>query len=154
MRTRLLKLLLVLATFAGSHDVLAQNETKVRFVAVNVYLDSTQPVAAWQFELADQNGLMKVVGVENGDSAAFSRAPYYDREAVQLGTADRIVVADFSLADSSQLPSGHARIATVHLMLSGAGEPAFKLELVTAVTHDGEVIDASISLESPTGSES
>jgi hypothetical protein len=97
---------------------------------------------------------MKIVGVENGASAAYSRAPYYDREAVQLGTADRIIVADFSLAEPSQLPSGRTRVATLHLMLTGPGEPAFELDLVTAVRHDGRTIDASIALELNPGSES
>jgi hypothetical protein len=131
----------------------AQNDGSIRFAAVDIYLDSTEPVAAWQFELNDRNGVMKIAGVENGESAAFERVPYYDREAVQLGTADRIVVADFSLADASLLPSGRIRIATLHLVLSGADDPAFDLDLVTAVTHNGQLIDASISLESRTGSE-
>ncbi len=129
----------------------ADNET--RFTTVEIYLDSSEPVAAWQFELNERNGVMKVVGVENGDSEAFDRAPYYDREAVQLGTADRIIVADYSLADKDLLPSGRVRVATVHLMLSSQNEPDFDVQLITANTHDGQVIDASIGLESPTGSE-
>ena len=123
-----------------------------RFAAVDVYLDSAEPVAAWQFELSDRHGVMKIVGVENGESAAFEEAPYYDREAVQLGTADRIIVADFSTAEPNRLPSGRIRIATLHLVIAGLDDPAFDLDLVTAVTHDGRTIDASISLEPETGS--
>jgi hypothetical protein len=129
----------------------AQHDDRSRFAAVNIYLDSAEPVAAWQFELSSRNGLMKIVGVENGESAAFEGAPYYDREAVQLGTADRIIVADFSLADANLLPSGRIRITTLHLIL-GRDDTAFDLDLVTAVTHDGRTIDASISLESQTES--
>lgn len=153
MRSGFLRLLMVVVAFAATQDVIAQDNTNVRFVAIDVYLDSAEPVAAWQFELKDRNGLMKIVGVENGESPAFARAPYYDREAVQRGSADRIIVADFSLAEPSQLPSGHTRIATLHLMLTGPGEPAFELELITAVRHDGRTIDASIGLESRTGSD-
>lgn len=131
----------------------AQHDGSSRFAAVDIYLDSAEPVAAWQFELSNRNGSMKIVGVENGESAAFGRAPYYDREAVRLGTADRIIVADFSLADASLLPSGRIRIATLHLILTDTDDPAFDLDLVTAVTHDGRRIDASIGLESQTGSE-
>ncbi|MYA16135.1 MAG: hypothetical protein F4Z28_04875 [Gammaproteobacteria bacterium] len=117
-----------------------------RFVPLEVFLDSPQPVAAWQFELEDRNAAMKVVGVENGDSDAFQRAPYYDREAVQRGQADRIVVADYSLADERELPSGRVRVATVHLMLDGAAD--FELTLVTANTADGRPIrEASVSLQ-------
>ena len=125
----------------------------LRFSTIDVYLTSDEPVAAWQFELADTHGTMKVVGVENGDSKAFSDAPYYDRQAVNLGTADRIIVADFSLADESELPSGEIRLTTLHLMLEGDDEPAFDLHLVTATTQGGQAIDASISLKTPTGSD-
>lgn len=123
----------------------AQPDGSPRFAAVDIYLDSAKPVAAWQFDFSSRSG--KIVGVENGESEAFEGTPYYDREAVQLGTADRIVVADFSLAEPGRLPSGRIRIATLHLVLNGASEPEFDLGLVTAVTHDGVTIDASIGLE-------
>lgn len=139
----------ILSLFLFSAMAIAQDD--VRFASVEVYLDSPAPVAAWQFELTDTNGAMKVVGVENGQSDAYTGTPYYDREAVQLGTVDRIVIADFSLAAATQLPTGTFRIATIHLVLSGANDPEFSLNLVTATTHDGERIDASISLRRPGG---
>ena len=124
----------------------AGGDSASRFVPLDIYLDSPSPVAAWQFELEDRNAAMKVVGVENGDSDAFQRAPYYDREAVERDQADRIVVADYSLADESELPSGRVRVATVHLMLDGAAD--FQLELVTANTADGRrIVDATVSLQ-------
>ena len=116
-----------------------------RFVPVEIHLDSPQPVAAWQFELQDRNGVMKVVGIERGGMAAFPDAPYYDREAVAQGDADRIIVADYTLADASRLPRGRMRLATLHLMLEGDAD--FELHLVTATTPDGRVIDASITLQ-------
>lgn len=125
----------------------------IRFASVDVYLDGDEPVAAWQFELSDNGGSMKVVGVENGDSAAYRRVPYYDREAVRLGTADRITVADYSVADASELPSGRTRIATVHVMLSGSGAPDFVIKLITVVRADGTAIDATLSFELASGSE-
>ena len=145
-----LQLIVALFAVALSPITLAQD---VRFAAVDVYLDSDEPVAAWQFELADRRGMMKVVGVEQGESAAFERVPYYDREAVRRGQADRIIVADYSLADVDELPSGRSRIATIHLMLSGDSDADFNLQLVTATTYDGEVMDARISLAVRTGSE-
>ena len=75
-----------------------------RFVPVDIVLDSPEPVAAWQFELSDRSGAIKVVGVENGDSSAFADAPYYDRAATQAGEVERLVVADYSLADAVALP--------------------------------------------------
>jgi len=144
-RAVILSLLFAFSTSFAQDDV--------RFVAVDIYLTSPAPVAAWQFELNDTNGVMKIVGVENGDSDAYPRAPYFDREAVQLGTADRIVVADFSISDDEELPSGRIRIATLHLMLTGPNEPDFDLSLVVAAMRDGQAIDASISLELPRGNE-
>ena len=121
-------------------------DSAARFVPLDIYLDSPQPVAAWQFELHDRNTAMKVVGVENGDSDAFQRAPYYDREAVQSGDVDRVVVADYSLAEESKLPSGRVRVATVHVML--VGDPDFELKLVTANTADGRPIpEATVRLQ-------
>ena len=113
-----------------------------RFVPVDIVLDSPEPVAAWQFELSDRHGAIKVVGVENGDSSAFADAPYYDRAATQAGEVERLVVADYSLAGADVLPIGRARIATVHVMV--VGELDLQLTLVTAATADGRSIDASI----------
>lgn len=141
--------LLSLGTFGHTYA----DEHGFRFAAVDVYLDSAEPVAAWQFELGDRNGIMKVVGVEQGDSPAYARAPYYDREAVRLGEADRIIVADYSLADVVELPSGRVRVATVHLMLSGGDDADFNVFLVTATTYDGVVTDARISFDVRTGSQ-
>lgn len=126
---------------AGFVAVAAIGEATPRFVPVEVFLDSPEPVAAWQFELKDRNASMKVVGVENGGSDAFQRAPYYDQQVLARGDVDRIVVADYSLAEESKLPSGRVRVATVHLMLDG--DPDFELNLVTANTADGRPIEAA-----------
>ena len=132
--------LLTFAAFA------ATGAPQVRFVPVAVFLDSPEPVAAWQFELKDRNASMKVVGVENGDSDAFQRAPYYDKKAVTRGDADRIVVADYSLAETSELPSGRVHVATVHLMLEG--DANYELNLVSANAADGRPIEkATVSLQ-------
>lgn len=122
------------------------------FVPVEVYLESPEPVAAWQFEFADRAGAMKVVGIERGGHDAFPRAPYYDRDALANGTASRIVVADYSLVAESALPRGRVRLATLHLMLEG--EPDFVLRLVTATAPDGAPVAASIALgDSPADSQ-
>lgn len=63
----------------------AQHQSGSRFVAIDIFLESAEPVAAWQFEFGNPDGPMKIVGVENGESAAFGDAPYYDREAVRRG---------------------------------------------------------------------
>ena len=142
---RLLQALALLILFSGI--ACAEDLSSPRFVPLAIHLDTPAAVAAWQFELKDRNGAMKVVGVENGGHPAFPRAPYYDREAVARGDAERIVLADYSLVEGSMLPSGRVRLATLHLMLEG--EPNFELRLITAATPDGNIIDASIFLIQP-----
>lgn len=115
----------------------------LRFVPVDIVLDSPEPVAAWQFELSDRNGAIMIVGIENGDSKAFDRAPYYDRDATRGGAVERVVVADYTLADVAELPSGRMRIATVHVLV--VDEANLVVTLVAAATADGSPIDASIS---------
>ena len=137
---RLPLILLVLLPVIGN--------TAPRFVAVDVYLSVDEPLAAWQFELADANGVTTIVGVENGDAAAFGDAPYYDRDAIEAGRAGRVIVADFSL--DANLPRGRVRVATLHLMLDG--EPEFKLTLKTATARDGSPLEATITLEPGTRS--
>ena len=134
--------LALLTVFPGVAN--AEEARSPRFIPLEIHLDSPEPVAAWQFEINDHNGAMKVVGVENGGHAAFQRAPYYDRDAVSRGSASKIVVADYSLADHSLLPVGRFRLATLHLMLRGKTD--FELRLITATTPDGSAIDASLSL--------
>ena len=146
MRKILANLLLIVVLF--SHGALADDD--IRFQAVDVFVTSAESFAAWQFELSDRQGQMQVVGVEQGESRAFDRAPYYDRDAVNAGLADRIIVADFSLAETASLPSGRVRVATIHLMLRGDTDLA--IQLITATDSDGRVIDATIDLEPKTGS--
>ena len=119
-----------------------------RFVAVDVYVSVEESLAAWQFEFADANGVTTIVGVENGEHAAFGDAPYYDRDAVDTGKAERVIVADFSL--DADLPSGRVRVATLHLLVDG--EPEYRLVLKTATKRDGSPLDATITFESGTRS--
>ena len=144
LRTVIALLLLGLAGIAGAEP---------RFIAVDVYIESDAPLAAWQFEFVDHKNATMVVGIENGDSAVFHTAPYYDREAVAGGSADRIVVADYSLAKRAELPVGRVRVATLHLMVSGDAEPDFASTLSVAATYGGSNIDAEISVEISGGRE-
>jgi hypothetical protein len=139
-----LLLILSAACVAGVLDAIAQPPR--RFAVVDVYLDASEPLAAWQFELAERRGGMQVVGIEGGESASFAEPPFYDRAAVDRGAADRIIVADFSLEPPAQLPSGRTRIASVHVRLAGGEPPDYDLRLVAAGTADGRSINADISL--------
>lgn len=124
----------------------ADEASAVRFASIDVIVDSPEPLAAWQFELTDNNASMRVVGVENGESEAFADAPYFDLEAVAAGTAERIVVADFNAGSDAELPVGTTRIATVHVQYAVQSEPDFQLRLMAAGNAAGERIAAAIRL--------
>lgn len=119
----------------------------VRFATLEVYVESAEPLAAWQFELTESTGAMAVVGVENGDSAAYPEAPHYDRAVMERASADRIIVADYSLAARDELPSGRTRVATVHVRLTGTRAPDFELQLTAAGNAEGERITAAAIYE-------
>ncbi|HEX7081987.1 MAG TPA: hypothetical protein VF329_13315 [Gammaproteobacteria bacterium] len=143
--------LVLLSTTAGSQEAPRGAAFAPRFGVVDVYVESDEPLAAWQFELEERAGRMQVVGIEGGEAAAYEEPPYYDREAVQAGRADRIIVASFSTRPPAALPSGRTRIATVHVRLTGAAPPDYDLNLVAAGAPDGRPIDAEISLETRNG---
>jgi len=136
---------LVLLALAA-HGQQADADATIRFAAIDVFIETAEPLAAWQFELGERGGAMTVVGVENGESAAFATAPYYDLDAVAQGAADRIIVADFSTGGGASLPVGDTRIATVHVRLQGARAPDYELRLIAAGDTEGRPIDAAIRL--------
>ena len=146
---RWLRVIALVMLFAASSTLA---DAPIRFTSVDVYIDAAEPMAAWQLEFFAVSGTMQVVGVENGDSKAFDGAPYYDRDAVENGRADRIVVADYSLDDESTLPRGRVRVTTLHLMLSGDEAPEFNTRLIVASTYQGKRINAGISIEIAEGS--
>jgi hypothetical protein len=145
-RGSLLGLLGVLSLVAA-YELAAQPQAANRFAVIDVYVDSVEPLAAWQFELTEQDGRMQVVGIEGGESASYAEPPFYDRDAVASGAADRIIVADFSLREPAQLPVGRTRVASVHVRLAGDQSPDYQLRLVAAGAADGRSIDAEISLD-------
>jgi hypothetical protein len=119
----------------------------VRFEAIEIYVDSgATPLAAWQVELTEANGLMRIAGVENGADKAFAAAPHYDRSTVEAGDADRVIVAAYSLLPEGDLPRGQTRVTTVHVQLAGSGEPQYNLRLVAAGDAAGHPIVARASM--------
>jgi hypothetical protein len=140
--------LLALALVLAAGVLVAQQAPEAsRFATVDVYIDSTEPLAAWQFELAERRGSMQVVGIEGGDSAVFDDPPYYDKATVARGAADRVIVADYTLSARATLPVGRTRVATVHVRLAGSAEPDYDLRLIAAGAADGQPLDANISFD-------
>jgi len=148
---RLLAVLLLLAALTAGAQPPAGFAPPVRFAAIDIYVQSTEPLAAWQFELTETTGAMAVVGVENGSAPAFADAPRFDLAAIDADRADRIIVADYSLADSDELPRGRTRIATVHVRLTGTQTPEFHLELIAAGNAAGQPIPADADFELQNG---
>ena len=118
------------------------------FQTLEIYLDPQgSPLGAYQFELTEAHGRMTVVGLENGEHPAFAQPPFYDHAAVSSGRADRVIAAAYSLRPAASLPTGRTRVCTVHVQLTGAGEPEFELSLVVAGNAEGRPIPATIEFE-------
>jgi len=113
-----------------------------RFETVEVFVDSGErPLAAYQLDLRDPAGAVTIVGIEGGQAPAFHEAPYYDPKAMQ---SDRVILAAYSLGDAGALPVGRVRVATIHVLVAGDAQPAYRVELTAAATADGTPIRASV----------
>lgn len=114
----------------------------VRFASYDVFVDAgAAPLAAWQVEIVDEAHVAKLAGVEGGEHAAFAEPPFYDPRAM---LTERVVIAAFRT--QGELPEGRVRVARLHYEIEGAREPKFAVQLVTAATSDGSVIEARASL--------
>ena len=119
----------------------------VRFLALDVTIDpGATPLAAYQLEFEAKGAEAKLVAVENGEHRAFSEAPYFDPAALEH---DRVIIAAFNTGDD--LPTGPTRVATLHLALTGEGEPQYSVRLDVAATADGRRIPASVTLSAGEG---
>ena len=122
-------------------------DAAVQFRAVDIYVDSKEmPLAAYQLEFSVTNAASaaKIVGIEGGESPAFSEPPFYDPQAMQH---ERVIIAAFSTNTVDNLPKGKTRVATIHLQTARAVEPEFALKLETAADTTGNRIPAETSVE-------
>jgi hypothetical protein len=137
---------LLLAVVIPACGVFAQESpTKpVRFLAVDVFVDSTnKPLAAYQLEFAASGGA-KIVGIEGGKHAAFKEAPFYDVKAMQH---ERVIIGAFSTAKADKLPVGKTRVATIHIQATGDQPLRFDVKVKTAATVEGRKISTHASAE-------
>ena len=121
----------------------------VRFAAVRILIDAPAGLAAWQVTLEPASGAaseVRIVGVEGGGDAPWGAPPYFDPAAIR---GDRLVTGAFSLRPEPELPSGRVHVATVHLELRGAGDPAdaFDAVLDVASAADGRRLPARVELQ-------
>ncbi len=137
-RTLLLTALLTTAALAQRND---DAPAAVRFEYIDVYVDSGYaPLAAYQFELTDAAGSIKIVGIEGGEHEAFAIPPYYDPKALKN---DRVIIAAFSTA--GDLPTGKTLVATVHVQVEVDVIPEITINLETAGDVQGNELDAEVS---------
>jgi hypothetical protein len=140
---------LTLALFGLAAGLLAQQpafeEGRFRFAAVDIYVDSgSTPLAAYQLEFAATNSVAKIVGIEGGEHPAFRQPPFYDPKAIQH---ERVIVASFTTAPATDLPTGKTRVATIHYQTTNTQPPQFELKLQTAGDAQGIRISAQASFE-------
>ena len=121
----------------------------VRFATYDLILKSDTPVAAWQSEIkAKGTGAAKVVGIEGGEPAAFSQAPFYDPAALHEDQLkERIILAAYSTAGT--IPAGETRIARLHLQLTGDA-PEFDITNITLGDAGGTAVSGTLRL-APSG---
>ncbi|SRR5258706_9353700 len=123
----------------------ADEESRIRFRALDLFVDSgSSPLAAYQLECFATNGVVSITGIEGGEHPAFSPAPYYDPKAMQH---ERVIIAAFNTGAPDRLPAGKSRVATVHVAISGPGEPKFTVRLVTTAKSDGTIIPAIATIQ-------
>ena len=136
-----MKLWLTILICALAAPLLAQQpaeESRIRFRAVDIYIDSTNsPLAAYQLEFSVTNGVAKIVGIEGGAHQAFHKPPFYDPKAMQQ---ERVIIAAFSMDKPESLPKGKTRVATIHLQTIGIQAPEFQLKLEAAADAEGNKI--------------
>ena len=133
-------LILVLLLGAwGTSDVPAPT----RFVAANLMIDpGGLPLAAYEVEVTAEKGAISLVGVEQGDHAAYSaRPPFYDPRAL---AGRRIIIGDYTL--SAGAPRGRFRAARVMLEVRGPGRPELAVTLRTASDPTGGPIGARVDI--------
>jgi hypothetical protein len=121
----------------------APEESRSRFCAVDIYVDSgSTPLAAYQLAFAATNGVGRIVGIEGGEHAAFRQPPVYDPKAIQH---ERVIIASFSTASASDLPTGKTRVATIHYQTTDAQASRFEVKLQTVGDAQGNKVAAQAS---------
>jgi hypothetical protein len=114
-----------------------------QFQAVDIYVDPKgQSLAAYQIEFSALGGDAKVIGIEGGQSQAFSVPPFYDPKAMQQ---ERVIIAAFSTNAASHLPKETTRVATIHLQYADGAPPRIELKLHAAGDSKGIRIPAIAS---------
>jgi hypothetical protein len=132
---------------AGQAVAPPPGEGAVRFVTVDVFVESgAMGLAAWQIEVVPvkRDGVtVTLVGIEGGEHAAYVKPAYYDPAALTADEGGRVILAAYSTG--KHLPTGHSRVARLHVMVEGeaGGQPEFTVKLKVAADAEGRAIDGA-----------
>lgn len=108
----------------------------VRFVPVDIVVDTgAAQLAAYQVEIIASSPAAKIAGVEGCEPQAFREAPYYDPTALQ---GERIILAAFTTDPDA--PSGHFRVARLHMMEPAAGATEYTATVMAAAGRSGQQV--------------
>lgn len=131
----------------------AASDAADEFAPVDVFIDcGPAPLAAWQVEItsrAKKDGVRVVlVGIEGGQAGVYEQPAHYDPAALSPDGGGRVILAAFSTAEASKLPSGRVRVARLHVLVEGAGADdaaraaavRFEVSVRVAVDHEAKAI--------------
>lgn len=133
----------------------------VGFATLELTLDPQgNRLAAYQIEIrvidaaSAQDGHtdvgFKVVGLEASTDPAFDRTPYYDLDTRNTAT-DRLILAQYSTADRSDLPTTTINLATAHLAIQLNDDttalPKLQVTVTAAYDDAGKPINATASYQ-------
>ena len=151
-RAGLLALLLMGALLVGPTVLRAQNDVAApaagpRFAYLDVYVDATTPLAAYQIEVSPEKGRFVITGVEGGEHELFAQPPYYDRNVIDRGKSDHVIIGAFTTAEAKKLPRGKTRVARLHLFIEDGAAVTYAAKIQTAGTYAGKPIKAKVIVE-------
>lgn len=112
-----------------------------RFEAVDVFVDPLgKPLAAYQVEFV-AGPTVTLVGIEGGEHLAYKNPPYYDPAAL---AGNRVILAALSTAE--ELPAHRARVARLHVRVTGEVSPVMSAKLIVAAGTDEQTIHARVEV--------
>jgi hypothetical protein len=132
---------------AGASPSHVAADAPIRFAPIDIIIDTDdQPLAVYQVELIAKGQHVQIVGLEGGEHPAFREPPHYDPVARQR-PQERVVLAAFNTAEASQLPAGKVRVATIHVQITGAGEPTLEAKLDVCAGVDGKPVKGTVQAQ-------
>jgi hypothetical protein len=107
------------------------------FAVYDLYIDSQEPLAAYQVKISDRNRSAKILSVEGGEHTAYRQPPHFDPKAIQKNI---IKLGAFRADKSENLPIGKTRVASLHVEIFEGRQPDFEVVVEAAARPGGQTI--------------